>query len=162
MSYYGEPLDSKSDLYNRDSVDLLARLIYGEARGEITSAKVGVAYVVSNRKAHSRFPNTVRDVILEDNAFEVMSEGNVNFDDVLKPSLGSAAWKKCLDIAQNLSNYSNPMGDKLFFVGKDYWDKHTKNENGKLYYDMGPGSGWQQVTKKILVGNLMFFIIVGY
>lgn len=42
MSYsYGEALTSISQLKGRDSVDLLARVIYDEARGESWAGKQG-------------------------------------------------------------------------------------------------------------------------
>jgi spore germination cell wall hydrolase CwlJ-like protein len=51
---YGEPLENKSGLSEfegRGSVDLLARMIYSEARGESWAGKQGVAHVTKNRKA---------------------------------------------------------------------------------------------------------------
>ncbi|QLG37690.1 MULTISPECIES: hypothetical protein [unclassified Paenibacillus] len=50
----GEALTSKSQLYGRDSVDLLARTLWGETRGD-SDSRVGVAYVISNRKNNSTY-----------------------------------------------------------------------------------------------------------
>ncbi|MDF0726315.1 cell wall hydrolase [Cytobacillus sp. S13-E01] len=45
--------------------DLLARLVYAEAKGESYAGKVAVATVVFNRVAHPEFPNTISGVINE-------------------------------------------------------------------------------------------------
>ncbi len=45
----GDKLTSRSQLYGLDSVDLLARTLYGETEND-SGSRVGVAYVVMNRK----------------------------------------------------------------------------------------------------------------
>ena len=44
---------------NSSNLNLLSRLVYGEARGEPYSGQVAVAAVVLNRVESSSFPNTV-------------------------------------------------------------------------------------------------------
>lgn len=58
-----------------DEVDLLSRLIMGEATGEPFSGQVGVAAVVMNRTQNAAFPATVPGVIYETDAFESVSIG---------------------------------------------------------------------------------------
>lgn len=58
----------------QDLVDL-ARLIYGEARGESYMGKVAVAAVVLNRVKSKIFGNTIQDVIYEPGAFTAVSDG---------------------------------------------------------------------------------------
>lgn len=48
--------------------DLLARLVYAEAKGEPYAGKVAVATVVLNRVDSSVFPNTIREVITQKEA----------------------------------------------------------------------------------------------
>lgn len=57
---------------------LLARLVYGEARGEPYRGMVAVAAVVLNRVSDSRFPNTIAGVIYQKGAFSVVSDGQIN------------------------------------------------------------------------------------
>lgn len=63
---------SSSDL------NLLARLVYGEARGEEYIGQVAVAAVVLNRVKSPNFPNTVAGVIYQRGAFDVVSDGQIN------------------------------------------------------------------------------------
>ena len=63
---------SSSDL------NLLSRLVYGEARGEQYIGQVAVAAVVLNRVSSSNFPNTVAGVIYQSGAFDVVSDGQIN------------------------------------------------------------------------------------
>jgi len=60
---------------SHSDLDLLARLVYSEARGESYTGQVAVAAVVLNRLASSQFPNTVRDVIFEPLAFTAVADG---------------------------------------------------------------------------------------
>lgn len=63
---------------NSSNVNLLSRLVYGEARGEPYSGQVAVAAVVLNRVKSSSFPNTVSGVIYQSGAFDVVSDGQIN------------------------------------------------------------------------------------
>ncbi|GLB60491.1 cell wall hydrolase [Cytobacillus sp. NCCP-133] len=57
---------------------LLARLVQAEAEGEPFEGKVAVADVVLNRVEHEQFPDTVKDVIYQKNAFEPVQNGSIN------------------------------------------------------------------------------------
>lgn len=59
-------------------VDLLARLISAEARGEPYSGQVAVGTVVLNRIKHPSFPNTLSGVIYQSGAFTCISDGQFN------------------------------------------------------------------------------------
>ncbi len=63
---------------NSSNLNLLARLVHGEARGEPYSGQVAVAAVVLNRVKSSKFPNTVAGVIYQAGAFDVVSDGQIN------------------------------------------------------------------------------------
>ena len=56
---------SSSSSNNSSNVNLLARLIYGEARGEPYAGQVAVGAVVLNRVKSSSFPNTISGVIYQ-------------------------------------------------------------------------------------------------
>lgn len=73
----GLPTGTTSSPANRD-LDVLARIIYGESRGEPYEGMVAVAAVVLNRVADSRFPNTVPGVIYQPGAFDAVSDGQIN------------------------------------------------------------------------------------
>lgn len=57
---------------------LLSKLITGEARGESYEGQVAVAAVVINRVKDSRFPDNIKDVIYQKNAFSVVKDGSIN------------------------------------------------------------------------------------
>lgn len=59
-------------------VDLLARLISAEARGEPYSGQVAVGAVVLNRIKHPSFPNTLSGVIYQNGAFTCVTDGQFN------------------------------------------------------------------------------------
>ncbi len=63
---------------NSSNVNLLARLIYGEARGESYTGQVAVGAVVMNRVKSSSFPNSISGVIYQSGAFDVVSDGQIN------------------------------------------------------------------------------------
>ena len=59
-------------------VNLLARLISAEARGEPYSGQVAVGAVVLNRIKHPSFPNTLSGVIYQSGAFTCITDGQFN------------------------------------------------------------------------------------
>lgn len=56
-------------------IDLLARLISAEARGEPYSGQVAVGAVVLNRIKHPSFPGTLSGVIYQSGAFSCLNDG---------------------------------------------------------------------------------------
>lgn len=63
---------------SQSDLDLLARCVYAEARGEPYSGQVAVAAVVLNRVRSSKFPNTIYGVIYQRNAFTAVNDGQIN------------------------------------------------------------------------------------
>ncbi len=75
--------ENKSKTYAADKgrtpdVQLLARAINGEARGETYEGQVAVGAVILNRVKHPNFPNTIAGVIYESGAFTAVSDGQIN------------------------------------------------------------------------------------
>ena len=70
--------NNSSSSTNSNDLNLLSRLVYGEARGEPYTWQVAVAAVVLNRVKHSSFPNTIAGVIYQKGAFDVVSDGQIN------------------------------------------------------------------------------------
>ena len=66
--------------YASSDVYLLAKLVYGEARGEPYTGQVAVAAVVLNRVKSSKFPNTIAGVIYQSGAFTAVSDGQINLE----------------------------------------------------------------------------------
>ena len=69
---------SGSSTNSSTNVNLLARAIYGEARGEPYTGQVAVGAVIMNRVRSSKFPNTIAGVIYQSGAFDAVSDGQIN------------------------------------------------------------------------------------
>ena len=69
---------SSSQTTSSTNLNLLARVVYGEARGEPYTGQVAVAAVVLNRVKNSSFPNTVAGVVYQSGAFDCVSDGQIN------------------------------------------------------------------------------------
>ena len=69
---------SGSSTNNSSNVNLIARAIYGEARGEPYTGQVAVGAVIMNRVKSSKFPNTIAGVIYQSGAFDAVSDGQIN------------------------------------------------------------------------------------
>lgn len=77
MGIMGTSNNTSSSTSNSD-LNLLARLVYAEARGEPYTGQVAVAAVVLNRVKNSSFPNSVAGVIYQKGAFSVVDDGQIN------------------------------------------------------------------------------------
>lgn len=72
LSFAGSNAGRTSDL------QLMARAINGEARGESYEGQVAVGAVILNRVKSSQFPNTIAGVIYEPGAFTAVSDGQID------------------------------------------------------------------------------------
>jgi len=72
-------LPTKNPTTSRDTdIDVLARIINGEARGETYTGQVAVGAVVLNRVRHPSFPNSISGVVYQPGAFTAIDDGQVN------------------------------------------------------------------------------------
>ncbi len=90
---------TESDTY------LLARCIYGEARGESYTGQVAVGAVVLNRVESAQFPNTIAGVIYQRHAFTAVSDGQIN----LTPD------ETAISAARDALNGWDPTGGCLYY-----------------------------------------------
>ena len=86
-------------------VDLLARLISAEARGEPYTGQVAVGAVVLNRVKSPAFPSSISGVIYQSGAFSCLQDGQF--------------WKSVADsayrAARDALNGSDPSGGALYY-----------------------------------------------
>ena len=78
LEIIGEDQVQASGGSNVSDVQLLARAINGEARGEPYEGQVAVGAVILNRVKDSRFPNTIAGVIYQSGAFTAVADGQIN------------------------------------------------------------------------------------
>ena len=69
---------SSSASPNEANIELLARVINGEARGEPYEGQVAVGAVVLNRVDHPSFPNSISGVVYQKGAFTAVDDGQIN------------------------------------------------------------------------------------
>ena len=60
---------------NAEDIELMARVVYGESRGEPFEGQIAVAAVILNRVFANDFPSTVSGVIYQDLAFTAVADG---------------------------------------------------------------------------------------
>lgn len=83
LIYFSENLKNNKTMASSSGtstsdLQLMARAINGEARGESYEGQVAVGAVIMNRVKHSSFPNTIAGVIYEPGAFTAVSDGQIN------------------------------------------------------------------------------------
>lgn len=66
---------SSSSKYSSSEIELLARMISAEARGEVYEGQVAVGAVILNRVQHPSFPNTISGVCYQPGAFSALTDG---------------------------------------------------------------------------------------
>ena len=90
---------------SQSDLNLLARLVYAEARGESYEGQVAVAAVVLNRLTHPSFPNTIAGIIYQSGAFSVVADGQIN----LQPD------KTAISAAQDAINGWDPTYGAIYY-----------------------------------------------
>ena len=89
------------------NVQLLARCVNGEARGEPYEGQVAVAAVILNRVKHPSFPNPIAGVIYQPRAFTATVDGQINVP--IDPN--STVYKACSDAM----NGWDPSGGAIYY-----------------------------------------------
>ncbi|NTU26284.1 cell wall hydrolase [Bacillus tequilensis] len=110
----------KKETYTKSEKELLSRLVHAEAKGESYKGKVAVASVVLNRTEKKGFPDTIRGVIYQKNAFEPVGNGSIN----QKPD------KESIAAAKEAMSSKNRETDAIFFynpkTASDNWIRSRK------------------------------------
>ena len=91
--------------YSSGDVDLLARIISAESRGEPYAGQVAVGAVILNRISHPSFPNTLAGVIYQPGAFSCLNDGGIN------APVADSAYKA----ARDAINGSDPSGGAIYY-----------------------------------------------
>ena len=96
---------------NWSDIQLMARAINGEARGEPYEGQVAVGAVILNRVKSSQFPNSISGVIYQAGAFTAVSDGQIN-----SPiSENSTVYKA----ARDAINGWDPTGGCIYYFNPD-------------------------------------------
>ena len=87
------------------NVNLLARIISAEGRGESYTGQVAIGAVILNRVEHPSFPDTLSGVIYQPGAFTAVTDGQFN-----QPVASS-----CYDAARDALNGWDPSGGAIYY-----------------------------------------------
>ena len=90
---------------NEANIELLARVINGEARGEPYEGQVAVGAVVLNRVDHPSFPNSIAGVVYQKGAFTAVDDGQIN----------AAMYASSRRAARDALNGWDPTGGAIYY-----------------------------------------------
>lgn len=107
----GEQNTSYAASSNTSDLQLMARAINGEARGEPYEGQVAVGAVILNRVKSSQFPNTIAGVIYQSGAFTAVADGQIN----VPIEEGSSVYKA----AKDAMNGWDPTGGCIYYFNPD-------------------------------------------
>ena len=94
---------------NQADINLLARMISAEGRGESYEGQVAIGAVIINRTRHPSFPDTLAGVLYQDGAFTALVDGQ--FNEPIKDSAFAAA--------RDAINGWDPSGGALYYFNPD-------------------------------------------
>ena len=116
---------------NISDIQLMARAINGEARGEPYEGQVAVGAVILNRVKSSQFPNTIAGVIYQSGAFTAVADGQIN----VPIEEGSSVYKA----ARDAMNGWDPTGGCIYYfnpntaTNKWIWSRPQVKTIGKTH-----------------------------
>ncbi len=91
--------------YSDSDVNLLAKIITAESRGEPYSGQVAVGAVILNRVEHPSFPDTIAGVVYQPGAFSCLQDGQIN----------AKTEDSCKQAARDAMNGSDPTGGAIYY-----------------------------------------------
>jgi N-acetylmuramoyl-L-alanine amidase len=101
--------NSRNQLEKLPEPDLLARCIWGEARGESIRGKLAVAHVVLNRvKAKPCYGHSMKEVLLRASQFSCFNENDPNLVKILNLNSSNPDLAYCLAVADMALLVDNP------------------------------------------------------
>lgn len=93
----------------KDDLNLMAKIVYAESKGEPYEGKVAVASVILNRVLSPGFPDSVREVIFQPNAFSCVVDGEIS----VTPN------EECYNAVFEAIKGNDPTNEALFFYNPD-------------------------------------------
>lgn len=91
------------------NINLLARMVSAESRGEPYTGQVAVAAVILNRIEHPSFPDTLSGVLFQPGAFSAVNDGQFN-----EPVAESS-----VQAARDAFNGMDPSGGAIYYYNPD-------------------------------------------
>lgn len=136
FNYLNKPItlsmfyDYKFPIPTDKEVDLLTRVVWGEARGEKPQYQSAIVHTIINRAEHpkKRYGVTFSDILIRPNAYSCMNPNDPNYPKLLSLSKNSPEYKKINEVVLNtiLSRMNGGMDPT---DGATHY--HTKDVNPK-------------------------------
>lgn len=98
-------ISSTNNSNTSSDLNLLAKVISAEARGESYTGQVAVGAVILNRVAHASFPDSISGVVYQKGAFSCMTDGQIN----------TKTADSCYKAAQDAINGWDPSGGAIYY-----------------------------------------------
>lgn len=114
---------------------ILARTIYGEARGEGQEGRVAVGHVILNRvTAHHRKESTIVGVCTEPMQFSAWNENDPNREKLQSMTVNDPIYRECLIAACQAVN-----------------DRHDPTHGSQFYHTNNILPGWAEGHEPVVV-----------
>jgi spore germination cell wall hydrolase CwlJ-like protein len=89
--------------YTPEDADIMARTVYGEARGEQRAGQIAVAWVIRNRAARPGWwGRDIKGVCLKKYQFSCWNRNDANFKQVHSVTLAIAAFRQCMEVVDQV------------------------------------------------------------
>jgi len=133
-------------------VDIMARTIFGEARGESDTGKAAVGWVIMNRVGYARarggywWGNSIREVCLKPWQFSCWNQNNPNRHVIENVRAGEASFDRCLEIARNVIRHHipNPVDGATHYYAR-YIDPPSWVYEGTFVIHLGVHSFYKDI-----------------
>ena len=136
-----------------DPIDILARTIWGEARGEGVIGMTAIAHVVLNRVEHSGWwGSDVISVCLKTFQFSCWNSDNPNRNKLINVDQSDKQFSEALAIAKNSINgiIDDPTNGADSYITIDLFKNPPQRTDGKLNW-------WQRLTPVVQIGHHYFY-----
>lgn len=107
------PYQTANSSLTEAEIQLMAKMIYAEARGESELGQIAVGAVIMNRMESDLFPNSLKDVLYQKNQFTAINDGQFHS---LTPD------QKAINAARTAATDNDPTGGALY-----YWNPQKAN-----------------------------------
>lgn len=108
-----------------EDLNLMAKIVYAESKGEPYEGKVAVASVILNRVLSPGFPDSIKDVVLQPNAFSCVVNGEIN----------EVPNEECFNAVYDAIKGNDPTNEALFFYNPSIatcsWMKEIEKTDSK-------------------------------
>lgn len=154
---------------------ILARAIFGEARGMLEEGKIAVGWSIKNRVLDSRWGDTYHEVILQPKQYSAFNDNDKNLKFVKNPLLSKTqmqAWHECYVIAGEVMNgkVDDPTsGANHYFsdyIDFPYWTKQKNAEfkikiGNTLFYDLKQQGNGGFIKNAVVILCCVIVLVLG-